>query len=610
MRIRIFLCLMSVMLLSRMAMAEEKVSPIDSCYEAAKQYESVSDLYNAALCYSEGIKIARKTDESKLPELLIAYCRALTYLGDYSGALLNLEEAEARAPRDDESFRGRLMTAYGTIYFFQGNFNESLKYYNEALVCAKNHGRSSGIAIAQINIACVYGEKKDYEKAAEMFKKSLETLEGVEDNKDNSSISVTIYNIALCYIDLDNYEEASIYLKKALEVAETSNLEIYSLCLHGLAKVEVRNGNYDEAEKLLNESERIADENHFWQALQSLYREKKKFYVELGRYREAYESLSKYQEFSDSLFSEDTKNKLNAQRVRFELKEKENQIEDQEETIRHLKVIRMILYVAIAFLLIIIGLGIRLWYVKRARNKELEEINHTKDKFLSIISHDLKNPAVAIRNVLQVLAENYETLSREEILELGIQLLQASEEQVKLIYDLLNWSQMEIGRMPYNPIDLNLSEVINNVARLNQINAAVKNIRIVTNVPDGCIVYADRNMLETVLRNLLSNAIKFSYENSEINISVESAGQKYIVSVTDNGVGIPKERIDSLFGMDAKSTIGTCGEVGNGLGLAVCDKMVRKNGGTISVESEVGKYSKFNFTISKANVKATENSNS
>ena len=257
-----------------------------------------------------------------------------------------------------------------------------------------------------------------------------------------------------------------------------------------------------------------------------------------------------------------------------------------------------------------IGLWIRLWLVKRARSKELEEINHTKDKFLSIISHDLKNPAIAIRNVLQVLAENYETLSREEILELGIQVLQASEEQVKLIYDLLNWSQMEIGRMPYNPIDLNLSEVINNVARLNQINAAVKNIRIVTNVPDGCIVYADRNMLETVLRNLLSNAIKFSYENSEINISVESAGQKYIVSVTDNGVGIPKERIDSLFSMDAKSTIGTCGEVGNGLGLAVCDKMVRKNGGTISVESEVGKYSKFNFTISKANVKATENSNS
>lgn len=607
MKIRIFLCLLFVMLLSRMAMAEDKVSPIDSCYDAAKQYEANSDLYNAALCYSDAIKHARRDDESRLPELLLAYCRALTYLGDYSGALINIEEAEALAPRDNESLRGRLMTAYGTIYFFQGNFNESLKYYNEALKCAENIGTPLGISISQTNIACVYGEKKEYDKAIEMFEKSLVAQ---EEAKDSSSICTTIYNIAQCYLDLKNYDEAYKQMNKALEVAEKSNAEILTLCLQGLAKIEMLNSNFGEAERLLDRSERIAIDNHFRQALQTLYREKKEFYVKLGRYREAYEYLSKYHDFSDSLFSEDTKNKLNAQRVRFELKEKENQIDEQEETIRQLKFIRMILYVAIAFLIIIIGLCIRLWLVKRARSKELEKINHTKDKFLSVISHDLKNPAIAIRNVLQVIIDNFGSLSKEELGELGSQVLQASEEQVKLIYDLLNWSQMEIGRMPYNPIDLNLSEVINNVARLNQINAAVKNIRIVTNVPDGCIVYTDRNMLETVLRNLLSNAIKFSYENSEINISVESAGQKYIVSVTDNGVGIPKERLDGIFSMDAKSTIGTGGEVGNGLGLAVCDQMVRKNGGTISVESEVGKYTKFNFTISKANVKATENSNS
>ena len=115
-------------------------------------------------------------------------------------------------------------------------------------------------------------------------------------------------------------------------------------------------------------------------------------------------------------------------------------------------------------------------------------------------------------------------------------------------------------------------------------------------------------MLETVLRNLLSNAIKFSYENSEINISVENADSKYIVSVVDNGVGIPKERIDTIFSMDAKSTIGTQGETGNGLGLAVCDRMVRKNGGEIFVESEPDKFTKFYFTINKADEKTTENS--
>ncbi|MBQ6276804.1 MAG: tetratricopeptide repeat-containing sensor histidine kinase [Bacteroidales bacterium] len=596
---RNLLCILFVMLVSSFALAQEKVSTIDSCFNAAKQYESNSDLYNAALCYSDAIKIARKEDKSKLPELLLAYCRALTYLGDYSGALINIEEAESLAPRDNESLRGRLMTAYGTIYFFQGNFDEALKYYNEALVCAEHNGKPLAISISQTNIACVYGEKKEYEKAIEMFEKSLVAQ---EDAKDSSSISTTIFNIAQCHIDLKNYEEAYRQLNKALEVAEKSNTEILTLCLQGLAKIEAHNSNFEEAERLLDRSESIAVENHFRQALQNLYREKKDFYVNQGRYREAYEYLSKYQEFSDSLFSEDTKNKLNAQRVRFELKEKELQIEDQKNTIEQQKLMRLFLFIVIGLLLVLIAMIIRIWHIQRVRNKELVQINQTKDKFLSIISHDLKNPAIAIRNVLQVLAENYENLSKEEILELGIQVLQASEEQVKLIYDLLNWSQMEVGRMPYAPTNVNLSEVVGNVVNLNKMSAGNKGINIKADVPDDIFVYADRNMLETVLRNLLSNAIKFSYENSEINISVENADSKYIVSVVDNGVGIPKERIDTIFSMDAKSTIGTQGETGNGLGLAVCDRMVRKNGGEIFVESEPNKFTKFYFTINKANV--------
>ncbi|MBQ2076071.1 MAG: DUF2225 domain-containing protein [Bacteroidales bacterium] len=596
---RNLLCILFVMLVSSFALAQEKVSTIDSCFNAAKQYESNSDLYNAALCYSDAIKIARKEDKSKLPELLLAYCRALTYLGDYSGALINIEEAESLAPRDNESLRGRLMTAYGTIYFFQGNFDEALKYYNEALVCAEHNGKPLAISISQTNIACVYGEKKEYEKAIEMFEKSLVAQ---EDAKDSSSISTTIFNIAQCHIDLKNYEEAYRQLNKALEVAEKSNTEILTLCLQGLAKIEAHNSNFEEAERLLDRSESNAVENHFRQALQNLYREKKDFYVNQGRYREAYEYLSKYQEFSDSLFSEDTKNKLNAQRVRFELKEKELQIEDQKNTIEQQKLMRLFLFIVIGLLLVLVAMIIRIWHIQRVRNKELVQINQTKDKFLSIISHDLKNPAIAIRNVLQVLAENYENLSREEILELGIQVLQASEEQVKLIYDLLNWSQMEVGRMPYAPTNVNLSEVVGNVVNLNKMSAGNKGINIKADVPDDIFVYADRNMLETVLRNLLSNAIKFSYENSEINISVENADSKYIVSVVDNGVGIPKERIDTIFSMDAKSTIGTQGETGNGLGLAVCDRMVRKNGGEIFVESEPNKFTKFYFTINKANV--------
>ncbi len=588
-------------LVSGLAFSQEKVSPIDSCLEAAKQYEANSDLYNSALTLSDGIKIARKTDKSKLPELLMAYCRALTYLGDYSGALLNLEEAESLAPPGNESFRGRIMTAYGTIYFYQGNFSESLKYYQEALVCAENNGKSLGISIAQTNLACVYGEMKEYDKAIEMLTKSLAIQ---EEANDLHSACNSLYNIALCHMDMKNYDEGAVYLNRAMEIAKSvNNKEILALCIQGLARIQIIKNNFDEGERLLDESEKIAVDNHFRQALLNIYSDKREFYVTQSRYREAYEYLSKYQEFSDSLFSEDTKNKLNTQRVRFELREKELQIEDQKNTIAQQRMMRLFLFIVIGLLLVLIAMIIRIWHIQRVRNKELLEINSTKDKFLSIISHDLKNPALAIRNVLQVLSDNYESLSREEILELGIQVLQTSEEQVKLIYDLLNWSQMEVGRMPYNPADLKLVELADNVARLNRMIASSKGININVEVPDDVIVYADKNMIETVLRNLISNAIKFSNENSEIKISVADAGRQYVVSVMDNGVGIPKERLDGIFGMDAtKSTIGTHGEKGNGLGLAVCEQMVKKNGGTISVESEVGKYTKFNFTIKKANV--------
>ena len=601
MKSKLLILILSGVIFSNVVFSEEKVSPIDSCFNTAKRYEAVSDLYNAGLCYKKGIALARKTDESKLPELLLAYCRALTYLGDYTGALLNLEEAELLAPSDNESFRGRLMTAYGTIYFFQGNFDESLKYYNVALVCAENHGNPLGISISQTNIACVYGEKKEYEKAIEMFEKSLIAQ---KEANDSSSICHTNYNIAQCYLDLGDYDQAYKCLKETAAMAEAASIkEILSLCYQGLARIEEINSNFEEAEQLLDKSEKIAADNHYLQALQSLYRQKKDFYVKLGRYHEAYDCLSRYQEFSDSLFSEDAKNRLNTQKIRFDLREKERLIEDQKDIIKKQNVIRLFLFVVIGLLLVLIAMGVRIWLIQRSRTKELMKINSTKDKFLSIISHDLKNPAIAIRNVLQVLADNYESLSREEILELGIQVLQASEEQVKLIYDLMNWSQMEVGRMPYNPTDLKLVELVDNVARLNKMHAASKGININVEVPDNVIVYADKNMIETVLRNLLSNAIKFSNENSEIKISVADAGHQYVVSVMDHGVGISKDRIGGIFGMDAnKSTIGTNGETGNGLGLAVCDQMVKKNGGTISVESEEGKYTKFNFTINKANV--------
>lgn len=611
------------LLVSYMALAREKMSPMDSCVQAAEKYEAESDLYNAAFCYSNAVKIAREVhDNNRLPELLLSYGLVLNYLGDYSEALMCLEEAEDLLPADDNYLRGRIMSSYGSIYFFMGKLDESLTYYNKALSFAKEMGSDLGISISLNNVGCVYEEIKEYDKAIEMFNQSLVLQDKLQ---DSATICNTYYNVALCYYLMGNSDEAYLYFERSKAMAEAiSDVEITSMSLQGLAKVAADKGRYDEAETLFNRSEKLASDNHYRQVLLNVYREKRFFYEERGLYREAYQCIKMYSELSDSIFSEDMTNRLNAQRVKYEIRDKEQQIESQKKDLEQQKYIAevqekdlaqqrfigTILILAIFLLLVVVFLVVRIWRIQRARNAELLDINSTKDRFISIISHDLKNPAIAQRNAMQAICDNFDSLDSASIKECCCQVLQASDEQVKLIFDLLNWSQMEVGRMPYNPIDLNLREVIENVVRLIRINADNKNISIVTDVPDECIVYADRNMLETVLRNLLSNAIKFSHEQSKIHVSVADSGEMYEVSVLDNGVGISHDRLKDLFSVAAKkSTIGTKGETGNGLGLVVCEQMVKKNGGSISVESEEGKYTKFNFTICKSNAKATENSN-
>ena len=610
MKVRFCLCILLAMCFSCAVMSQEKHSSIDSCVNVAEQFEAESDLYNAALCYSEAVKIARaESNMERLPELLLSYGLVLNYLGDYSEALVYLEEAESLLPPDDNSMRGRIMSAYGSIYLFMGKLDESLLYYNKALSFAKEIGSDLGTSISLSNVGCVYEEKKEYDKAIEMFNQSLEIQDVLH---DSATICNTYYNVALCYYLMENYSDAELYFARSRSIAEAINdVEITAMSLQGLAKIASHNGKIEEAESLFDLSEKLASDNLYRQVLLNVYKEKRDFYESHGRYREAYDCIKKYSELSDSLFSDDMTNRLNAQRVKYDLRDKELQIEAQEKTIEQQGIIRVVLIVALVLLLVVVVLIFRIWRIQRIRNNELVDINNTKDRFISIVSHDLKNPAIAQRNALQAMCDNYDNLDSATVKDCCAQILKSSDEQVKLIFDLLNWSQMEIGRMPYIPVKLNVSELVRNVISFNKINADSKGIRLVADVPESYIAFADRNMIETVLRNLLSNAIKFSYENSEINVSVEDVGQQYKVTVADSGVGISPERIAKIFAVGArKSTVGTNGETGNGLGLVVCDQMVRKNGGTISVESEPGKFTKFYFTIGKADAEAAENSNS
>ncbi len=228
----------------------------------------------------------------------------------------------------------------------------------------------------------------------------------------------------------------------------------------------------------------------------------------------------------------------------------------------------------------------------------LRELNATKDKFFSIIAHDLKNPFNSILGFSNLLVEQIHENDLEGLKEYALLIRDSSQRALNLLKNLLEWSFAQTGRMEFNPEHVELVILIQEVAELSNDSALQKSITISRKLPRIIPVLADKAMLSTILRNLISNAIKFTNPGGEIIISAKQNKEKWIISIADNGVGITIKTMDKLFRIEeSSSTMGTNRETGTGLGLLLCKEFIEKHGGTLSVESEVGKGSEFYFTI-------------
>jgi signal transduction histidine kinase/ligand-binding sensor domain-containing protein len=234
-------------------------------------------------------------------------------------------------------------------------------------------------------------------------------------------------------------------------------------------------------------------------------------------------------------------------------------------------------------------------------NHELSVLNSTKDRFFSIIAHDLRNPFHAVTGFSEILLRDYKKLPVEKTERFLSLIYRSSVNGNELLENLLQWSRAQTGRISFEPVQLLLFDVAENVLSLLEIEAQRKSILVTQAIEPGTIVFADENMLQTILRNLISNAIKFTKENGVITISAYENTSMAEISVADTGVGIPPENVKLLFDVGTNiSTRGTASESGTGLGLILCKEFVERNGGKISVESEPGKGSRFNFTLPRS----------
>ncbi len=233
--------------------------------------------------------------------------------------------------------------------------------------------------------------------------------------------------------------------------------------------------------------------------------------------------------------------------------------------------------------------------------EELLQLNAMKDKFFSIVAHDLKAPFQGLLGISDILTKNYNELDDDEVRNISSNIYKTTKNLYTLIEQLLDWAQLQTNRMEYNKEKIELQTIILNVFNLISQNASEKSIEIQNSVTDDVFVLADERMLNSILTNLISNAIKFTRKGGKISISSKYENNLVEICINDTGVGIDKEKIDKLFRIDQSYTSkGTEGEMGTGLGLILCREMVNKLGGDIWVNSEKGKGSTFCFTLSKA----------
>jgi signal transduction histidine kinase len=237
------------------------------------------------------------------------------------------------------------------------------------------------------------------------------------------------------------------------------------------------------------------------------------------------------------------------------------------------------------------------------QNAQLQKVNAEKDKFFSIIAHDLRSPFNGFLGLTKMMADDLSGMSHADIQDIAVSMRDSATNLFRLLENLLEWSRIEQGLIPFSPEVSFLRPIVLESVSMVGGSANIKSIEITLEIPGDLSVFADSQILQTVIRNLVSNAVKFTPKGGKISLSARLTPEdKVEISIRDSGIGMDAEMLGNLFHIDARTgREGTEGESSTGLGLILCKEFVEKHGGTIWAESEAGKGSTFFFTLNNLN---------
>lgn len=559
-------------------------------------------------------------------------------LGKYEKALnYYFQELELRRKYDINPLNDSFLDQLAKVYTAMGQYEKALEYHNRAIQLINNQNnldkvtKESKIAKYYLKIGVIYYLKENYNKSLEFYKQALNFVGNSNDDTNLKGKSIIYNNMALNYKSLGSVEKSLEMINKSEDIINKIGLDSYEFyTLTSFSEIYSKLNKFNESEKYLLKAIELAkkeeNSNDEKNAIYLLYNLYKKF----NKYEMALVTYQNYKNMSDSLINLEMTDRLVEFQTVYEM-EKRNQENEALKTANRLQREKAelerqsFILTSLFSLLVIVVLMVLFYFRKRATNvlvlsnitiegqnarllelnenlrkseSTLRHSNTTKDKFISIIAHDLKNPMHSIGFSADLMINYYNNLDDDKKLVHLKGIYKTSNHAYDLLENLLHWARAQSKAISYEPNNINISEVIKDVVDLSFNSADNKNVCILNNVTKSYDVYVDRNMIETVIRNLLSNSIKFSNENGKIEISLFVIKEYAIIEVNDNGIGIPENIIDKLFKIEEQiSTPGTMKESGTGLGLLLCKEFVTINRGDIWVESIFGEGSTFKFTI-------------
>ncbi len=444
-----------------------------------------------------------KGDKELKPKYMYEYGMYLTYSGSYDKAIKTILNVIKLIEGNDnqKEIRARCSMQLGLIYFFQEQWDTALEHYLRAEKLATDINNKMGQSIAKNNIGNIYQKKKRFEEAIEQYN---ETLELQKEIRDSATICNTLYNLGSCYRLLNDSKRAEQYFKDAHKIAEIINdSEIVALSL-------IEMGIMAENAEWIEQSIDMVRRSGHKQVLCEAYSVNAELKVKLGDYKAAFYNAKQAAELSDSLFKAETVRQLNDFSVKYKTKEYESEIAIYKMRIKYIIIIALLSSILITIV----------YRIQRKSNNRLKEINMLKDRFMRVVSHDIKNPLISQKMLLELMVNNMDCLKYEDIKNQCDDLLRSSGALLNLLNNLLNWSQIESKTLPYNPTKIDLFTLVKEIEEIFHITLHQKNIVINSNVEPQSIAYGDFNMILTILRNLIFNALKYSHINSSISLEV------------------------------------------------------------------------------------------